>query len=34
VVRSFEDPLEAVKEAATEEFDLFIVDVNLPKSTL
>jgi DNA-binding response OmpR family regulator len=30
VVRSFEDPIEAIKEAATEEFDLFIVDVNLP----
>ena len=30
IVRGFEDPLEALKTIATEEFDCFVVDVNLP----
>ena len=30
IVRGFEDPLEALKVIATEEFDLYVVDVNLP----
>ncbi len=30
IVRGFEDPLEALQIISTEEFDLFVVDVNLP----
>ncbi len=30
IVRGFEDPLEAIKTVSTEDFDLYIVDINLP----